>query len=49
MKQIKVSPIEFKSNIQPLLLMEGIKFTTNVVKGMILLSVPFFFVEKYGF
>lgn len=49
MQELQITPTEFKNEIQPLLLMEGIKFTYKIVKGLVVLSVPFFFLDKYGF
>lgn len=48
MKKLKLSVQEFYQ-IKSLLLLEGIKYTYKVSKGLIVIAVPYFFVAKYGY
>lgn len=40
--------VEFKITIQPLLIIEKVNFNFKVKKGMILISLPLLFIEKYN-
>ena len=48
MKKLKLSIQEFYE-IKSLLLLEGIKYTYKVVKGVVVVAVPSFFAVKYGY
>jgi hypothetical protein len=48
MKKLKLSVQEFYE-IKSLLLLEGINYTYKIVKGVVIVAVPYFFVAKYGY
>ena len=48
MKNLIFNIVEFKITIQPLLVKEKINFDFKIKKGMILISLPLLFIEKYN-
>lgn len=48
MKNLIFNVVEFKTIVQPLLIIEKINFDFKVKKGMILISLPLLFIEKYN-
>lgn len=48
MQELKLNCTEFY-NVVELLKIEGVKFSYEVAKGIVVITVPYFFLEKYGF
>ena len=48
MANVELNCTEFY-NVVELLKIEGVKFSYEVAKGMVVITIPYFFLEKYGF